>query len=591
MKTNPHKKRIVRRPVANGHELLFPRLHPVLARVYAGRDVRAAQSLDYSLARLLPFDTLSGIREAAGILGEALRSNKRILVVGDFDADGATSCAVAVRALRLMGARAVGYLVPNRFEYGYGLTPEIVQVALPSQPELLVTVDNGISSLAGVAMAREEGIQVIVTDHHLPGDSLPDAHALVNPNLPGDTFPSKCLAGVGVIFYVLLALRSRLREEGWFRDSGVPEPNLAQLLDLVALGTMADVVPLDDNNRILVAQGLARIRGGRCQPGIMALLSVSKRDHRRTVAGDLAFAVGPRLNAAGRLTDMSIGIECLLAERSGRALELATRLEQLNRKRQNIESAMQTQALTLLDEMDMGPGEDGAQDEKMPFGLCLYNKAWHPGVVGIVASRIKDHAHRPVIAFADNVTDNGADEVRGSGRSIAGLHIRDILDAIATRNPGLIVRFGGHAMAAGLTIHRSDLRAFRNAFDTEVRRHASPETLQGIVYTDGALDDAELNIEMAEILRAGGPWGQAFPEPLFDGEFTLLSRRVVGERHLKLSLGLPSGHRRLDGIAFNTGDDDWPGGANRAHIVYRLDVNEFQGRKNAQLIVEHVNFL
>ncbi|VFM95594.1 MAG: exonuclease RecJ [Candidatus Kentron sp. G] len=591
MKSNPHKKRIVRRPVANGHELLFPRLHPVLARVYAGRDVSAAQSLDYSLARLLPFDTLSGIREAAGILGEALRSNKRILIVGDFDADGATSCAVAVRALRLMGARAVGYLVPNRFEYGYGLTPEIVQVALPSRPELLVTVDNGISSLAGVAMAREEGIQVIVTDHHLPGDSLPDAHALVNPNLPGDLFPSKCLAGVGVIFYVLLALRSRLREEGWFRDSGAPEPNLAQLLDLVALGTMADVVPLDDNNRILVAQGLARIRSGHCQPGIMALLSVSKRDHRRIVAGDLAFAVGPRLNAAGRLTDMSIGIECLLAERSGRALELATRLEQLNRKRQNIESAMQTQALTLLDEMDVGPGEDGAQDEKTPFGLCLYNKAWHPGVVGIVASRIKDHVHRPVIAFADNVTDNGAGEVRGSGRSIAGLHIRDILDAIATRNPGLIVRFGGHAMAAGLTVHRSDLPAFRNAFDTEVRHHASPETLQGIVYTDGALDDAELNLEVAEILRAGGPWGQAFPEPLFDGEFTLLSRRVVGERHLKLSLGLPSGHRRLDGIAFNTSGSDWPGGANRVHIAYRLDVNEFQGRKNAQLIVEYASFL
>ncbi|MBT8419768.1 MAG: single-stranded-DNA-specific exonuclease RecJ [Gammaproteobacteria bacterium] len=588
MKTTHHKKQIVRRPVADGCDRLFPRLHPVLARVYAGRDITASESLDYSLARLMPFDTLSGIDDATRLLAEAIRSDKRILIVGDFDADGATSCAVAVLALRLMGAKAVEYLVPNRFEYGYGLTPEIVQVALPRQPDVLVTVDNGVSSIAGVKMARDHGIQVIVTDHHLPGAVLPDADVLVNPNLPGDGFPSKCLAGVGVIFYVLLALRARLRETGWFEDSGLPEPNMAELLDLVALGTMADVVPLDDNNRILVAQGLARIRSGHCRPGMAALLTLSKRDYRRIVAADLAFAVGPRLNAAGRLTDMSIGIECLLADRQEQALELATRLDHLNRKRQSIESTMQTQALTLLDGMDLT--QDSAEEKQLPFGLCLYDRTWHPGVVGIVASRIKDRVHRPVIAFADNEANTGDDEVRGSARSIAGLHVRDILDAVATQNPGLIVRFGGHAMAAGLTIHHADLPAFRHAFDLEVRRRASPETLQGILYTDGALDDDALNLTLAEALRAGGPWGQAFPEPLFDGQFNLLSRRTVGARHLKLVLGVPSSGRRVDGIAFNMKDDDWPADAKRVHIAYRLDVNAFQGRRNVQLIVEYMNF-
>nr|VFJ49622.1 MAG: exonuclease RecJ [Candidatus Kentron sp. DK] len=583
------KKQIKRRPLPPGYEHSLRGLDPVLARVYAARDVASPASLDYSLAGLLPFDTLEGIADAAGLLADAIRRDLRILVVGDFDADGATSCAVAVRALRLLGARQVDYLVPNRFEYGYGLTPEIVEVALPRKPELLVTVDNGISSLAGVKTAKGHGIRVLVTDHHLPGETLPDADAIVNPNCPGDRFPSKNLAGVGVIFYVLLALRSRLREEGGFAELGVPEPNLAQLLDLVALGTLADVVPLDDNNRILVARGLARIRSGRCQPGILALLSVSRRDYRRTVAGDLAFAVGPRLNAAGRLTDMSLGIACLLAEQSGEARELAARLDGLNRKRQDIESTMQTQAMALLDGMDVGREmADGGGQDGSPLGLCLYDRKWHPGVVGIVASRIKDRVHRPVIAFAAN----GDDEVRGSARSIAGLHIRDILETIAARNPDLIVRFGGHAMAAGLTLRLSDLATFREAFDREVRRISSPELLQDILYTDGELKEDELTLGMAEVLRAGGPWGQAFPEPLFDGKFHLLGRRTVGARHLKLMLGLPSGGQRLDGIAFNKSDEGWPGGgANPVHIAYRLDVNEYQGRRSVQLMVEHIEFV
>jgi len=580
IKTHSRNKQIARRSGVEGAERLFSGLPPVLARVYAARGINALESLDYSLSRLAPFHTLSGIESVAALLADAVRSGDRILIVGDFDADGATSCAVAVRGLGLMGARGVEYLVPNRFEYGYGLTPEIVSVALQKKPDVLITVDNGISSMEGVAMARAHGIRVVITDHHLPGASLPDADVIVNPNLVEDRFPSKCLAGVGVIFYVLLALRSRLQQEGWFKDSGIEKPNMGRLLDLVALGTVADVVPLDDNNRILVAEGLKRIRRGDCQPGLKALLTVSKRDPDRTVAGDLAFAVGPRLNAAGRLTDMSVGIECLLTDQPARALQLATQLDQLNHKRQDIESAMRSQALLLLDKMEF------ADDAELPFGLCLYDKTWHPGVIGIVASRIKEHVYRPVIAFAKD----GTDDLKGSARSISGLHIRDALSAIAIQNPGLIVRFGGHAMAAGLTIRRADLAAFRDAFDTEAHRQLSPEALQKILYTDGTLEDADFNLTLAEELRAGGPWGQAFPDPLFDGEFHLLHRRIVGGSHLKLLLGLPSG-QQIDAIAFNTNDDDWPFGIRRVRVVYRLDVNQFRGSRNLQLIVEYVSFL
>nr|VFJ68352.1 MAG: exonuclease RecJ [Candidatus Kentron sp. FW] len=578
IKTYSHKKQIVRRSVPEGAGHLFPGLHPILARVYAARKITSEESLDYSLSRLTPFNTLSGIQSAATLLADAVQSGDRILVVGDFDADGATSCAVTVRALRLMGARKVEYLVPNRFEYGYGLTKEIVSVALESKPNVLITVDNGISSIEGIAIAKAHGIRTVITDHHLPGPSLPDADVLVNPNLANDEFPSKNLAGVGVIFYVLLALRSRLQEEGWFKDSDIKKPNMARLLDLVALGTVADVVPLDDNNRILVAEGLKRIRRGDCQAGIKALLTISKRDPDRTVAGDLAFAVGPRLNAAGRLTDMSLGIECLLTDRPERALELATQLDRLNHKRQSIESAMQSQALLLLDEMEL------ADDTDLALGLCLYDERWHPGVIGIVASRVKERMHRPVIAFAGN----GDNELKGSARSIPGLHIRDTLDIIATRYPGLIVRFGGHAMAAGLTIRRSDFAIFRSTLDTEIRRLLSPEALQKNLYTDGALDGTDLNLGLAEALRAGGPWGQGFPEPLFDGEFNLLRRRIVGGSHLKLLLGLPSTNQRIDAIAFNTNDDDWPEDTNQVCIVYRLDVNQYQGHRNLQLIVEYI---
>nr|VFK42920.1 MAG: single-stranded-DNA-specific exonuclease [Candidatus Kentron sp. SD]VFK48625.1 MAG: single-stranded-DNA-specific exonuclease [Candidatus Kentron sp. SD]VFK80668.1 MAG: single-stranded-DNA-specific exonuclease [Candidatus Kentron sp. SD] len=570
-------KRIARRPVTEGAERLFPRLHPVLARVYAARAIPSAESIDYSLARLAPFDTLSGIESAAALLAGAIRSGERILIVGDFDADGATSCAVAVRGLRLMGAQA-DYLVPNRFEYGYGLTKEIVSVVIEKNPDVLITVDNGISNLEGVAMAKAHGIRVLITDHHLPGDALPDADVIVNPNLAEDRFPSKCLAGVGVIFYVLLALRSRLQEEGWFEDSGREKPNMGRLLDLVALGTVADVVPLDENNRILVAEGLKRIRREDCQAGIKALLAVSKRDPERAVASDLAFAVGPRLNAAGRLTDMSLGIECLLADQPERALELAAQLDQLNHKRQDIELTMRAQALRLLDDMEFGDADDSA------FGLCLHEETWHPGIIGIVASRIKDHVYRPVIAFAKD----GIDNLRGSARSIPGLHVRDTLSAIATRNPALILRFGGHAMAAGLTIRSADLAVFRDAFDAEARRHLPPEALRNNLYTDGTLEEADFNLELAEALRAGGPWGQAFPEPSFDGEFHLLHRRVVGGSHLKLLFGLPASGRPIDAIAFNTSDDDWPEGTSRARVVYRLDVNAFRGSKNAQLVVEYI---
>nr|VFK44374.1 MAG: single-stranded-DNA-specific exonuclease [Candidatus Kentron sp. TC] len=579
MKISPSKKQIVRRPVAEDAERLFPSLHPVLARIYAARGITSIESIDYSLSRLAPFDTLSGIESAATLLANAVRSDERILIVGDFDADGATSCAVAVRGLRLMGAQEVDYLVPNRFEYGYGLTKEIVSVAIEKKPDVLVTVDNGISNMEGVAMARVHGIRTVITDHHLPGPSLPDADVIVNPNLAEDRFPSKNLAGVGVIFYVLLALRSRLQEEGWFENSGIKKPNMGRLLDLVALGTVADVVPLDDNNRILVAEGLRRIRLDQCQAGTKALLAVSKRAPERTVAGDLAFAVGPRLNAAGRLTDMSLGIECLLADQPERACQLAAQLNQLNHKRQNIESTMRSQALLLVDEMDIADDVDPA------FGLCLYDETWHPGVIGIVASRIKDYVYRPVIAFAGN---DGDDELKGSARSIPGLHIRDTLSAIATRNPDLIIRFGGHAMAAGLTISRADIALFRDAFDGEVRRQLPPEALQNILYTDGILDSADLNLTLAEALRAGGPWGQAFPDPSFDGEFKLLYRRVVGGSHLKLQLGLPASDQRIDAIAFNTSDNDWPPGARRIYAVYRLDVNQFQGRQNPQLVIEYI---
>jgi single-stranded-DNA-specific exonuclease len=577
---------ITRRPAGTQPELINNGLHPLLARVYAARDIASTEQLERSLSRLLPFTELSGIGRAAGLLAQAIKTQQRMLVVGDFDADGATSSALAVRALRMMGATQVDYLVPNRFEYGYGLTPEIVAVAAEKRPDLIITVDNGISSIEGVAAARKHGIDVLITDHHLPAADLPVANAMVNPNQQGDAFPSKALAGVGVIFYVMLALRALLREEDWFQQQTIPEPNLASLLDLVALGTVADVVPLDHNNRILVAQGLARIRQGQCCAGISALIQVARRNQQDLVAADLGFAVGPRLNAAGRIEDMSLGIECLLTDDPERALELARRLDGLNLERRQIENDMKEEAMATLETMAL------SDDDATPMGLCLFEPHWHQGVIGILASRIKDRLHRPVIVFANADASagecDGRAQIKGSARSVPGLHIRDVLDAVAARHPGLLTRFGGHAMAAGLTLDADQLETFRTAFDEEVRQHLGPDDLQRKILSDGTLNEQELDLSAAEAIRTGGPWGQGFPEPLFDGVFEVISRRIVGERHLKLIVRLPESTRQVDAIAFNTVDNDWPDNVEQVELAYRLDVNEYNGSRNAQLVVEHV---
>ena len=569
---------ITRRPDVAVSMDLPADLPPLLARIYAARGIVSDEALDRSLAKLLPFTELLGIDAAVDLLVQALREQQRILIIGDFDADGATSSALAVRALRTMGATQVDYRVPNRFEYGYGLTPEIVAAVAENKPDLLITVDNGISSIDGVAAAKALGMRVLVTDHHLPGDALPAADAIVNPNQPGDSFPAKSLAGVGVIFYVMLALRARLREAGWFAEQQIAEPKLANLLDLVALGTVADVVPLEHNNRILVAQGLARIRRGQCCPGISALIRVAKRRQQDLVAADLGFALGPRLNAAGRLEDMALGIECLLADDPDAALRLAQRLDELNRERREIEAEMKAEAMVILDAMEL------AEDAELPVGLCLFEPHWHPGVIGILASRVKDRLHRPVIVFAET----GADEIKGSARSVPGLHIRDALDAVAKRHPDLLSKFGGHAMAAGLSLARGDFLRFSHAFDREVRRHLDPVDLRRELLSDGELQASELNLQLAESLRAAGPWGQGFAEPLFDGVFELVHRRIVGECHLKLVLRSPGGGQIIDAIAFNTVDDDWPADTTQVELAYRLDVNEYNGRRSAQLLVEHI---
>jgi single-stranded-DNA-specific exonuclease len=547
----------------------------VLKRIYAARAIESASDLDYSLDNLLPPDRLGGLEQAVDLLAEAVEANWRIVVVGDFDADGATSCALCLRALRGMGAGRVDYLVPNRFEYGYGLTPEIVAVAATRHPDLLVTVDNGISSLAGVAAARERGIRVLITDHHLPGAALPPANAIVNPALNGEGLPGRQLAGVGVAFYVMLALRAGLRARGWFSRRGRDEPNLGQLLDLVALGTVADVVPLDRNNRLLVQQGLLRIRAGRCLPGIRALLEVGGRVPARTVSADLGFVIGPRLNAAGRLEDMSLGVECLLTDNDASARVMAARLDALNRDRKDIEADMQAQALAAIEAQLPGTRE-------LPSALCLFDPHWHQGIIGILAARIKERFHRPVIAFARA----GTGEVKGSARSIAGLHIRDTLDAIASRHPELLSHFGGHAMAAGLTLAEENLPAFQAAFAAEVSRLLSVEDLQDVIYTDGPLAGEELSLATAKLLREAGPWGQGFPAPQFEGDFTILEQRVVGDRHLKMILRPTNGNRRLDGIAFNSAAQSLT--VRQIRMVYRLDVNEYRGVENAQLIVEYI---
>lgn len=552
-------------------------LPPLLARIYAARGVRGTDELDLSLKALHPPRLLHGVDRAVARLMQALQTDERILIVGDFDADGATSTALAVDALRACGARHVDYLVPNRFTYGYGLTPGIVALAQERRPDLIVTVDNGVSSVDGVAAANAAGIDVLVTDHHLPGSQLPDAAVILNPNLPQCPFPSKALAGVGVMFYLLMALRSHLREVDWFRSRGLPELHLGNYLDLVALGTVADVVPLDRNNRILVEAGLQRIRRGAARPGIAALLAVAGRDAGTCVTSDLGFAAGPRLNAAGRLDDMSRGIECLMCAEPQRARALALELDAMNRERQRIERDMEVQALQALAKFD------ALTD--VPAALVMFEAGWHQGVVGILASRVKERYHRPVIAFARV----GEGELKGSGRSVAGLHLRDLLDTVATQNPGLLDRFGGHAMAAGLSLAEDRLEDFERAFVAAVAQ-AAPDGLNAVTETDGGLQARELNLEVAGLLRYGGPWGQHFPEPTFDGVFTVVSQRIVGERHLKLVLRPEGTEQSVDAIAFGVDTERWPDPtAERVRVVYRLDLNQFRGETRLQLMVEQID--
>ena len=550
-------------------------LPPLLTRLYAARGVQSQVELDKGLARLLPYQQLKGIEAAVELLVLALEQGQRMLIVGDFDADGATASTVGMLGLRMLGAAHVDYLVPNRFEYGYGLTPEIVAVALQRQPQLLITVDNGISSVEGVAAAKAAGLMVLVTDHHLPGAELPAADAIVNPNQQGCEFPSKALAGVGVIFYVLLALRARLRELNWFNPQR-PQPNLAELLDLVALGSVADVVPLDANNRILVHQGLARIRAGRARRGLRAILEVAGRQPERITSTDLGFILGPRLNAAGRLDDMSLGIECLLCEDEALARDMAVALDQLNQDRKAIEQGMQREALAQLKDLPL---------EDMPFGLCLFEADWHQGVIGILASRMKERYHRPTIAFADA----GDGVLKGSARSVPGFHIRDALDAVAARHPQLISKFGGHAMAAGLSLPEANFGAFAAAFDAEVRRQLCEDDLTGRLLSDGALSAEEFHLPLAKELRNAGPWGQHFPEPLFHGVFQVVQQRLVGDKHLKMVLKTECGGQTLDGIAFNIDREIWPNPTVRwVELAYKLDVNEYRGRESVQLMVAHL---
>jgi len=554
-------------------------VHPVLQRIYAARGLQQDTELDLALHKLLPPSALLNMPQAVALLWQCLQYQKRILIVADFDADGATSCALGLLCLRAFGFRHVDYLVPNRFEYGYGLTPEIVEVARSREPDLIITVDNGIASNEGIALARECGIEVLVTDHHLPGALLPDATCILNPNQPHCPFPSKALAGVGVVFYLLTALRAFLREKNWFSEQGLREPNMLAYLDLVALGTVADVVPLDANNRILVKHGLQVIRSGRARPGILALLEVGGRNPANSVASDLGFAVGPRLNAAGRLDDMSHGIECLVCEDPFTARNMALELDALNKDRKLIEQDMQATALLHLRQLDLQI--EGRRS------VCLYDPAWHQGVIGILASRIKERLHRPVLVFADaGLGPDGTPVIKGSARSIAGVHIRDLLDAVATHNPGLLSKFGGHAMAAGLSLRQQDFSAFSSALEREVQVLAAPELFLRETLTDGVLDAGCLSQEFAALLREAGPWGQLFPEPLFHGEFEVISARILAGKHLKLVLKAHANAPLVDAIAFNVEPDMLASQGKRVKVLYKLDLNEFRGQTSAQLQLE-----
>lgn len=553
-------------------------LDPLLRQIYANRGITSETQLERSLKGLLHYQDLNGIDVAISLLVEALKLQSRIVIVGDFDADGATSTALAIKALRQMGFQQVSYHIPNRFDDGYGLSTQVVHDVAKKGVDLIITVDNGISSFEGVDVAHEYGIRVLVTDHHLPGHSLPQADAIINPNLADCAFLSKSLAGVGVTFYLMTALRAELEKQGWFTTQGLARPNMADYLDLVALGTVADVVPLDENNRIFVYEGLRRIRAGRCCAGIKALTEVSRKTLSQLVSSDLGFALGPRLNAAGRLDDMSVGVALLLTNDIGVAREIANELDGLNQTRREIEAGMQEEASTIFRQFIT------TQDD-LPNGLAIYHPQWHQGVVGILASRIKEKLHRPVIAFAPS----GDGLLKGSGRSIHGVHLRDALERLNTLNPGLMVKFGGHAMAAGLSLEEEKFPLFQRHFSALMAELVSAEQLQGVILTDGELSDSQLSLPIAEMLREAGPWGQAFPEPLFDGKFTLLQQRIVGSKHLKMMLQPINSHVMIDAIAFNVDVNIWPDNSIKTvELAYRLDVNEFRGQRNAQLLVEHI---
>ncbi len=565
---------------------LSPELHPIVQKIYAGRGIKSIEQIKRKAGELLPVSSLKGIDDAAPILLDALINQLRITIVGDFDADGATSTALMMLGLRKLGFQNVTYKVPNRFDYGYGLSPELTSEIIQNGTDLIITVDNGISCLAGVALAKAAGVKVIITDHHLAGRELPNADAIINPNQPGCEFQSKNLAGVGVAFYLLLGLRAYLRDQNWFEQQQVSPPNLAALIDLVALGTVADVVKLDSNNRILVHQGLARIKQGLCRPGIRAMLAMSNKDLSKVKSSDFGFVIGPRLNAAGRLDDMSFGIRCLLTEDYGQALKMAEDLNDLNNERKDIEQGMRLEAESAVAQLTLSEGN-------VPNGICVYKSDWHQGVIGIVAGRLKEKYYRPTIAFAQGDTKQNEDgvevtELKGSARSIPGIHVRDILDEVNTRHPGLIKKFGGHAMAAGLSIEESALADFKAAFDAVLLQHLSEDVLTQVTLTDGELPDESFTIEFSRLLDEPGPWGQGFPEPTFDGEFEVINQRLVGAKHLKLVLCNKAG-QLFDAIHFNADLTLWPNlQTKHVKIVYQLDINEFRGETNLQLLVREI---
>ncbi len=571
------KKTIVPRP-QSAKKSHLQGLDPILLSIFSSRDITENQQLERTLACLPTPWLLSGMDHMVEILIEALKQQQKICIVADFDVDGATSCVVAMKGLQLLGFQHISYIVPNRFEYGYGLTPEIVELVKQQKADMIITVDNGISSLEGVKVARDYGMKVLVTDHHLPPEQLPEADAIVNPNLKDDDFPSGNIAGVGVMFYVLMALRSRLREQKWFSQKNIPEPNLAQLLDFVALGTVADVVALDQVNRILVHQGLLRIRSGHAHIGVKALIDQAGKQIDSLCTTDIAFALAPRLNAAGRLDDMSLGIQCLLSDDELKAKDMAVQLDELNNERKEIEAQMKNEAMKLLNDMQM------LDENHLPAGVCLFEKYWHQGVIGILASRIKERLHRPVVAFAS--ADNG--EIKGSARSIPGVHIRDVLSEVASSHPQILSKFGGHAMAAGMTIKMHDFPVFALAFDEAVARHLEKVDLEQKIYTDGQLNEKHMQLDFVQQLNDAGTWGQGFPEPMFDGVFDVIQCRVVGQQHLKFVLRLPMSDLLIDAICFFVDKAEHWLGTRSIKTAYKLDINEYRGNQSLQLMLQYI---